>query len=112
MQLARNRQTITSELQRAPLTVGSEVRVSCISSESSVIPTLQREEETNASEVLRLLPSIKSRTFLILAAHLAAFASVSLASAYTFKAIASLPYLIGASVGAAFYFVLVIIVRD
>lgn len=59
-----------------------------------------------------LLSSQRSRAILSLAAHLSAFASVMIACAYTCKAMVSLPYVLGAVVGAVFYIVLVIIVWE
>ena len=53
-----------------------------------------------------------SRTILTLVVHICAFASVVIACAYTFRALALVPFYFGALVGAVFYLVLLLIVWD
>lgn len=53
-----------------------------------------------------------SRTILSVLVHICAFASVVLACAYTFRALALVPFFFGAVVGAVFYLVLLLIVWD
>jgi len=78
-----------------------------ITSEPGAYGSKQTDRDKRRLGVLALLlPSNRSRAILPLAAHLTAFASVVLACAYTFKAMASLPYAFGAILGAVFYLML------
>jgi hypothetical protein len=53
-----------------------------------------------------------SRTILSVLVHICAFASVVIACAYTFRALALVPFPLGAVVGAVFYLVLLLIIWD
>lgn len=54
----------------------------------------------------------RSRTILSVLVHICAFASVVVACAYTFRALALVPFSFGALLGAIFYLVLLLIVWD
>ena len=54
----------------------------------------------------------RSRTILSVFVHICAFASVVIACAYTFRALALVPFSYGAVIGAVFYLVLLLIVWD
>ena len=54
----------------------------------------------------------RSRTILSVLVHVCAFASVVIACAYTFRALAFVPFSVGALLGAIFYLVLLLIVWD
>jgi hypothetical protein len=54
----------------------------------------------------------RSRTILSVLVHICAFTSVVIACAYTFRALALVPFSFGALLGAIFYLVLLLIVWD